>query len=253
MAAFRILDPFPAYQNALGAPAAGGSLKFYETGTATVKNVYGDKALTINNGNTITLDSSGRTNVDVWGDGAYRVRLLDSLGAQIDEADNVELPGGAATSLPAMVSGKFLTNDGSVHSWASISQLPDMTGSNGRYLTTDGTLATWGTLVVPTLPATGIATTANGYRVGTVLTQTGTGSFAASGTQASSVVLTFGTAFNAAPYYVGIQMHGNSMYLHARVDSITATTANLSVDSNIIGELITASQSFRYIAIGPVT
>ena len=66
MTAFRILDPFPAYQNTQGGPVSGGTLRFFTTATTTPTNVFSDKALTVNVGATVTLDSQGRTNSDVW-------------------------------------------------------------------------------------------------------------------------------------------------------------------------------------------
>lgn len=40
-------------------------------------------------------------------------------------------------------SGKYLTTDGSVLSWATVDALPSQTGNSGKYLTTDGTTASW--------------------------------------------------------------------------------------------------------------
>ena len=142
---FRILNQSPAYLNTAGQPLAGGELRFYTTGTTTPKNVYGDAALTINNGSTVTLDSSGRANVDVWGDGEYRVRLYDSLGVQIWQRDNVREVTAAGATIPSMVgkAGQFLTNDGSVTLWQAIRQLPDPTGHAGKVLGTDGTVFLW--------------------------------------------------------------------------------------------------------------
>ncbi len=263
MAAFRINDPFPAYQNASGAPVAGGSLKFYETGTTTLKNVYGDKALTVNNGSTVALDASGRTNVDVWGSGAYRVRLYDSLNVLIDEADNVELPGGAATSLPAMVAGKFLTSDGSVLSWATISQLPDMTGAAGKILGTDGTLAIWQALAAtPSIPATGIALVgATGLRIGTVQLQWGSVTMPITGTHTTSSAITFPTAFSAAPYFVscssktgGISSSGAQGTITCQSQSTTGFTANMDVniDSVDAGWNVSIAANLQWFAVGPV-
>jgi hypothetical protein len=52
--------------------------------------------------------------------------------------------------------GKFLTTDGSVSSWASVDALPSQTGNAGEFLTTDGTTASWavvaGSLAQPTEP-----------------------------------------------------------------------------------------------------
>jgi hypothetical protein len=43
-------------------------------------------------------------------------------------------------------SGKYLTTDGSVTSWAAVDALPDQTGQSGNYLTTDGSTASWAAL-----------------------------------------------------------------------------------------------------------
>jgi hypothetical protein len=43
-------------------------------------------------------------------------------------------------------SGKYLTTDGSVTSWATVDALPDQTGNSGKYLTTDGSDASWAVL-----------------------------------------------------------------------------------------------------------
>jgi hypothetical protein len=144
MAAFRITDQDPVYFDSLGAPCAGGSLSFFDTGTTTPKNVYGEAALTTNNGSVLTLDSSGRAAVDVWGSGIYRVVLANSLGTVIWTRDNVQVQG---DTLPTpYTSGYFLTNNGTTTSWAAVRQVPDPTGSSGKFLTTDGTTTSWSTV-----------------------------------------------------------------------------------------------------------
>ena len=40
-------------------------------------------------------------------------------------------------------SGKYLTTNGTVTSWAAVDALPDQTGNAGEYLTTNGTTASW--------------------------------------------------------------------------------------------------------------
>ena len=40
-------------------------------------------------------------------------------------------------------SGKYLTTNGTVTSWAAVDALPDQTGNAGEYLTTNGTVASW--------------------------------------------------------------------------------------------------------------
>ncbi len=257
MAAFRPVDPLFQHRDNQGAVLAGGTIEFYESGTNDAKSVYSDEALSVALGTSITLDSAGRLPSDIWGVGVYRIRLFSALETLIDEADPVQEEGGAGSAIPSQTghSGKALFTNGSDMSWLDVEQLPDMTGQSGKYLTNDGTDASWETLTIPDLPADGIEQTTTEWRIGTLLCKVGTGTFPSSGTQASSVVVTFGgTAFSGAPVAVFVQMGpGASMYLHARVDSSTATTVNLSCDSNIIGELINATQSFTYLAIGPTT
>ena len=52
----------------------------------------------------------------------------------------------AGSSLPSMSgqSGKYLTNDGSAASWATVDTLPSQTGNSGKFLTTNGSSASWG-------------------------------------------------------------------------------------------------------------
>src|SRR5690606_23971572 len=77
-------------------------------------------------------------------------------GVKVGEDLTVEIPGGEATALPSLSADKFLTNDGSVMSWADVRQVPDPTGSADKVLSTDGTTLTW-----IAKPADGAAGTAN--------------------------------------------------------------------------------------------
>lgn len=251
-AAFRLYSKLDTLLSQAGALVPNGYLKFYAAGTTTPKNVYGEQALTTNNGSTINLDIGSGPVSDIWGSGSYFVELYDVGNVKQGEADNVQIPGGEATALPALLTGKYLTNDGAVMSWGSIRQVPDPTGHAGKKLGTDGTIMVW-EAAGGSVPATGVAATPTGLRVGTMLLQVGSGSFPASGTQATNGSFTFGTPFNATPLAVLIQMDGASMYLHARVDSKSSTGFTASADSNLVGELILAAQAFKYLAIGPVT
>jgi hypothetical protein len=49
-------------------------------------------------------------------------------------------------------SGKYLTTDGSVSSWASVDALPSQTGNSGKYLTTNGTTASWAAITTDPTP-----------------------------------------------------------------------------------------------------
>ena len=50
--------------------------------------------------------------------------------------------------------GKYLTNDGTTSSWATVDALPTQTDNSGKYLTTNGTSASWASLVVPIVTGT---------------------------------------------------------------------------------------------------
>lgn len=138
MAAFRILNQFPVYLGDNGLPLAGGYLRFYESGTTTPKDVFGDQALTVNNGPQVELDSTGRAVHDLWGDGSYRVRLYAADDTLVGEVDDVEIPGGDAATIPELTDGYFLTNNGALLLWAPIRQLPDPTGQDGKMVVADG-------------------------------------------------------------------------------------------------------------------
>lgn len=196
MTAFRILDQVPVYLDLLGQPASGGTLRFFDNVTDTPKDVFGDPDLTVNNGSSVLIGTDGRTVVDVWGDGVYRVRLYAADNTLIAEAEDVEIPGGAGTSIPALSANKFLTNDGAVMSWADVLQVPDPTGSSSKILGTDGVNLLWQappTVETPT-------STDSSFSFGGLLIQRGTGSAPASGTKVTSLAVAFGTAFAATPF-----------------------------------------------------
>jgi hypothetical protein len=186
----------------------GGYLKFYSAGTLTPKNVYGEKALTTNNGSTIALDASSRPSLDVWGSGSYFVEIYDADNVKQGEADDVEIPGGEATALPTLVAGKYLTNDGSVMSWADIREVPDPTGHADQVLSSDGTVLTW--IAKPANGADGTSDlTAVGLDGKTIRTGSATGT--SSGGRTQDVSVTFATALDAEPDFIGIEITSVSL------------------------------------------
>lgn len=72
----------------LGQPLVGGQVYSYHAGTSELKDTYKDQPFTIPNANPILLDDTG--SADMYLKGAYRLRVLDSDGALVDEADNIE-------------------------------------------------------------------------------------------------------------------------------------------------------------------
>lgn len=135
--AFRFFPPGIQFFTNDGQVLADGSLTFSDSGTTDPRSTYSDPELNTENSNPVSLDGAGRPEVDIWGDGSYRVVLKDSLGATIVTLDNVSGPQGIPD--PALQAGKFLTNDGTDLSWEAILQVPDPDGaSDGYVLTTDG-------------------------------------------------------------------------------------------------------------------
>lgn len=210
MATFRITDPFPAYLNLAGQLADGGSLKFYDSGTTTPRDVYGDPAKSVNNGSSVLIGSDGRPVHDIWGDGSYRVRLYDANDTLIDEADDVEIQGGGGTAIPALESGKFLTNDGATLQWEELRQAPDPTGSADKILSNDGANYIWidkpsnGT--TPDVPITvGTTSVQIGNTSGkALLIQKGSDSAPATGAIGTSKTVTFPTAYASAAWHVSV-------------------------------------------------
>jgi hypothetical protein len=142
---------------------AGGYLSFFDLDTVTPKDVYGEFALTTNNGSTVALDASGRPAVAAWGDGDYFFEVYDSDDVKQGEGE-IREPGGAALNIPIPLEGEFLGGDGTQILAIDLSDslLPDQTGHANDYLSTDGSVASWvdppEDAVVPALPVTVTAT-----------------------------------------------------------------------------------------------
>lgn len=261
MPTFRILDPFPVYLDLAGNLAAGGSLKFYDSGTTTPRDVYSDPDKTVNNGSSILIGTDGRPVHDIWGDGSYRVRLYDADGMLIDEADDVEIQGGGGSAIPALESGKFLTNDGALLAWDDIRQVPDPTGSSGKVLGNDGENLIWQAPPPPVVPD--ITITSSSLQVGATgsskfLIQTGTDTAPASGTTSTTKTITFPTAYST-PLHVSVTPTSNSQpggpvvtYLSSAASTTGFTVAfdvaeGSSSDQNIINPV-----PFSWVAFGLV-
>src|SRR4249919_1791619 len=137
-AAFRLYSKLQSFFSDDATLLAGGSLRFYQAGTETPKSVFGEKALTTNNGSQIALDASGRAAVAIWGTGQYDVDLHDADGAKVGEDLMVEVDGGEATALPALSADKFLANNGVATLWAAIRQLPNPADHEGDILAVSG-------------------------------------------------------------------------------------------------------------------
>jgi hypothetical protein len=267
MTGFRILDQFPVYLDRLGVPASGGVLQFYDAGTTTPKDVFGDPDLTVNNGPTVLIGSDGRTVHDIWGSGSYYIRLLDADNTLIAEADDVELPGGDGNAIPPLDANKFLTNDGAVMLWQTILQPPDPTGQSGKILGNDGINFIWQTPPDPVDGVSDVAVSTTGVSIndGThkILIQTGSGSAPNVGGRDMGFSVVFPTAFNAEAMWVGVTPRyagtvsalGNAPIPHLTTKSATGFSGVMSAgerDDTGAGFNFNAAVPFDWVAIGLV-
>lgn len=202
MSVYQFYNPAPVFFDLLGiAPVAGGSLAFYEISTTTPKDTWSDVDMTMLNVNPIPLDASGRSSLDIFMDGDYTVICRNGDGATVWTRD-IPASAAAGASIPALVSGAFLTNDGTNLSWADILQIPDPSGSSDKVLGTDGANLIW--VSQPTIPAPVVnVTTTAPYKVELAMSDGtykyvrlfGSGTAPASGNKGTSVDITFGVTF----------------------------------------------------------
>tara|TARA_R110001632_G_scaffold2618_4_gene11563 strand:- start:1951 stop:3939 length:1989 start_codon:yes stop_codon:yes gene_type:complete len=89
--AARLTPAYQTFNTANGSsPLAGGKIHFYVSGSvSTNKDTFSDSTLLTANTNPLVLDSAGRVQVDVWGDGAYKMVVADSTDTPIDTFDPV--------------------------------------------------------------------------------------------------------------------------------------------------------------------
>jgi hypothetical protein len=206
---FRFVAPVSQflYQSALKV-LSGGNLYFYESGTSTPQDTYTDITLGTANPNPVQLNSAGVPEADIWMNGNYRVVLEDVNGNVLWTADDVEIPGGTAQSIPTLAAGEFLTNDGSNLIWQPILQLPSVSGQSGKYLTNNGSAATWAALTIPNPDINvqqGSSAIYGDMTSGTsgalvMSIQAGSASAPASGGSSTSFTVGFPKAFSATPY-----------------------------------------------------
>lgn len=138
-------DPAPIFFDTLGLvakPCIGGSLTFCDMGTTTPRGTWADPNQTIPNANPVPLDSAGRSNTTIWLDGAYTITLRNGDGVVVWTRD-VDSGQGTGAAIPALVTGQFLTNDGSNLLWQDVRQVPDPSGSADYILGTDGSNLIW--------------------------------------------------------------------------------------------------------------
>ena len=273
MPAFRLYDKLHTWYGQSGQLLAGGYFKFYTAGTTTPQNVYGEKALTTNNGSQVALDASGRLLYDVWADtsDSYFVEVYDNDDVKQGESDNVEVPGGAGQTIPVPNAGEFIGGDGTNFIAVDLSAnlLPDQTGHSNDILGTDGTSASW-----VDRPADGAAGAAANVTVTAssvkwdggatkVMEQFGTSTATNSNTRTCSKTITFGTAFTATPVvsivptFAAAPTTGGNVYPHWDITAVSTTaftvtfstyTGGSSADSSSTNSIINSDVPFAWTA-----
>lgn len=201
--AYRFYNPAPVLHDLLGTePCIDGSIAFYAAGTTTAKTTWAYPDQSVPNPNPITLDGAGRISNDVWLDGAYSIVLKDKDGVTVWTRD-VDSGSGAGQAIPTLITGQFLTNDGSNLAWAPIAELPDPTGAEGYQLEVASGIPAWVPKPEPYVPPepdwnVGAKTLV----LGGFAIQTGNATIPASSNYISSVGITFETPFTEL-FYVG--------------------------------------------------
>jgi len=268
MAAYRFYDPAPVFFNMLGLePRFNGKLQFYAIGTTTPKNTWSDENLTILNTNPVILDGSGRASTDIFLDGDYSVLITDNDGGNPITRDVIS---GAVSgqTIPPLVTGQFLSNDGSNLDWEPVRQLPDATGSTNQYPVTNGGGPNGYTLQnipVFTNPLTISALSSGSVKMvngaNAVMLSWGTDTVAASGSPVAAKGFTFnGVTYTATPRVVAT-INGSAGVANpsggipsSAVNSISLTGAQFNIDTNAFGSTVNITQPvpFMWFAIGPV-
>lgn len=272
MPSYRVCSRTRTYFGTSGQLLAGGSILFYQAGTTTPQDVYGEKELTTNNGSTVDLDSSGRPTVDCWADTSdrYFMEVYDSAGAKQYDEDDVELPGGVAQTIPALNEGEFLSGDGTNLLAVDLSNrlVPDPTGQSTKILGNDGTSPIW--VAKPSDGAAGVSDIVIGtgsvkLSSGSshVLQQWATDSVAGGGGLSVSKSVTFATAYSSAPV-VEVEVTGTNPTSAGNIElkhRVVATTTGFTVtfDTHTGGSSadlsgngnLTGTVNFAWRAIGP--
>lgn len=263
----------PAYEviyDRLGTgPAAGGSIQTYEVGTTDDKLTTADYDGLIPNENPVPLDSSGRVETPIWGDGAFTLVIRSADGEVIKTLES-RPEQSAGLTIPALVSEFFLTNDGSQLLWEAIRQVPDPTGFSGRVLTNDGENMLWSSLatlitgLIPDPPAPDIAVATQSFTAGgggtlKVLIQWGQDTAPASGAYQTTKAVTYPTAYKSGtvPFVVttpapGAQPAGPAVPFLSAPATSTGFTAGFDAAESGSPREVLNPVVFQWLSIGVI-
>jgi len=265
MASFNLFNRLQTWFGDEGQLLAGGYFKFYEGGTTTPTDVYGDTDLAVNNGSTVALDASARLVHEVWGDASltYFVELYDAANVKQGDFDHVGMPGGPAQDIPIPADDEYLGGDGTVFIAKPYTGLPDPTGQANKIISTDGVDFFW--IAKPSDGEAGTSDTeslTNGFRVGSWQAEYGTGTGTNTGGRTQTATITFATTFTSAPSVritpTVVAAASVTSAIGASVTSVTTTGCTVTFtlgeadDGHSIYDFNTAV-SFAYEAVGKVS
>lgn len=229
MAAYLLFNTLTTFSGSSGELLAGGEIRFFQTNTTTPQDVYGNRALSVNNGSTVALDASGRLTHECWADttASYYVELYDADDVKQGEVSYVEIPGGQGQTIPVPSPGEYITGDGTNFLLDDLSDrlIPDQTGQSNKILGTDGTTASW--VARPADGAAGtsdIAQDATSFKVANMLTQTGTGTGTNVGGRSQSATITWPVAFDSAPISLDVTVTNTSLSPSGNMPSWAVST-----------------------------
>lgn len=269
---YQFFNPAPVFLDQLGInPLHGGFLFFYEKGTTNPKDTWSDPGVSVLNENPVPLDGAGRANTHIFLDGEYTVVLKAASGQTVASRD-VIAPAGSNLTIPQPIVDNFLTSpDGVNLAWAEINQVPDPTGSTNQYLVTDGAgYVLKNVPEVPEVPDPEIeiteATAGNTFQAGTsdnkikFFIQTGSASAPATGSENTSVSVTFNKAFKKLWFVDASQTHGGvsgfpALPAHSfssRTETGFTVMFSQEENSSDGGWKITSPVTFDWIAFGTI-
>lgn len=265
MAAYLLFNTITTFCGRSRELLAGGEIRFFQTNTTTPQDVYGNRALSVNNGNTVALDASGRLTHECWADttASYYVELYDSDGVKQGEVSHIEVPGGQGQVIPVPSSGEYLTGDGTNFLTDDLSDrlLPDQTGHSNEILGTDGTVASWVARPADGAPGVSdISVGANSVRIGDMLIQYGVDTAPSTGTVTSSKSVTFPTAFKAGETpsvritpLVGTSDGGYTYWMQSSPSNSAFTVVFDLAEGDRASANVVASIPFQWVAMAKVT
>lgn len=247
-----------------GQALPGGYAKFYIAGTTTPQSVYGERALSTNNGSQVALDSSGRLVHECWADtsDAFFVELYSAADVKQGEVSYVEVPGGAQQAIPIPNEGEVISGDGTNYLLISPYFVPDPTGNVNKVLGNDGEQPLW--VVKPSDGEAGtsdIEVDEHGYSVGEYRVTVGSGTGVNAGGETQDATVTFPVAFGSTPDHIAVTVSnsgslssfGNMPTYKISTKSATGCTVVFTLselDDDGAGWKFNTAVTFTYAAFG---